>query len=363
MRLQNIARLILCAVLLHSFAFAFETDQYNLPPVPLADTGAEVSRYAEENIRAAIKKINREILERQNCLDKGNEKLQKIKCDSPQKEREKLAALQAENAVVRAVFDRLGTGFPPFTKSGSWMENHEFKAQPARYKTNFRQSIFFAAPSNYLTISSTVNLYGAQLGTDKIAHVFQQGFSYYKIYKRALASGATPEDAIKKAVNWGKSTENTFYGTLVSGVFSNADLCANFVGLKFYQNLTREIKIGNKAKPAILLVKNGAWTFNENTASPRENLLEPFLSNHFNEALNPSVFVVGLRSSVRKTVRRQSCKQWRERFPNQTKADFENQTRALVLWHGEEYGFKRSGKFITIANTCLANEKSKENEN
>ena len=359
---KKFVRLFLCAVLLFAqinFSFAFETDQYNLPLEPLADTGAEVSEYVEQNVREALGKINSEIVARQNCLDKIGEKLQKIKCDSPQKEREKLAALQSEDTIAGAVFDQLGAGFPPFTKSGSWMENHKFKAQRSRYKTSFRQSIFFAAPSNYLTISSTVNLYGAHFGTDKIAHFFQQGFSYYKIYKRALASGATAEKAVEKAVDWGKSTENTFYGTLVSGVFSNADLCANFVGLKFYQNLTREIKIGNETKAAILLVKNGAWTFNKNAVSRAENLLKPFLSNHLNEALNPSIYVVGLRSSVRKTVKRQSCKQWREQFPNQTQADFENQTRSLVFWHGEDYGFKQSGKFITIANTCFADGKSK----
>jgi hypothetical protein len=363
MRLRNIARLILCAVLLHSLAFGFETDQYNLPPAPLADIGAEVSEYAEQNIREAIGKINSEIVARQNCLGNIGGKSQKIKCDSPQKEREKLALLQSEDTIMRAIFNRLGAGFPPFTKSETWMDKHRFKAQPARYKTSFRQSIFFDAPSNYLTISSTVNLYGAQFGTDKIAHVFQQGFSYYKIYKRALASGATAEEAVEKAVNWGKSTENTFYGTLVSGVFSNADLCANFVGLKFYLNLTREIKIGNETKAAILSVKNGVWTFNENAGSRGENLLKPFLLNHLNEALNPSIFVVSLRSSVRKTVKQQSCKLWRARFPKLTQADFESETSLLMLWNGEDYGFKQSGKFITIANTCFADGKSKEIEN
>lgn len=350
---RQIARLFLCAALLPAFAYPFETDQYNLPPEPLADIGAEVSEYAEQNISRAIEKINRDIAVRQSCLENDGAKSEKLKCDSPEKELEKLAALQSDDAIARAVFNELGAGFPPYTKSGSWMESHEFKAKPARYKTGFRQSIFASVPSNYLSISSTVNLYDAQFGTDKIAHVFQQGFSYYRIYKRALASGATEEQAIKRAVDWGKLSEKTYYGFLVSGVYSNADLCANYAGMKFYFNLARDVKIGTETKSAILIIKNGVWIFNESTRLPRENLLKSFLSNHFNEALNPSVYVAGLRSFARKTVKKQSCKLWRERFPDQSKTDYENKTRALELWHGEDYGFKRSGKFITIANACF----------
>lgn len=353
MRLQKIASLFLSAAVLHSFAFAFETDQYNLPIEPLADIGAEVSEYAEENLSLAIGKINFEISARQNCLEGKGVKSTKTICDSPGKEREKLAALRSEDAIARAVFNRLGSGFPPFTESGSWMESHEFAAQPARYKTGVGKSIFNSSPANYLTISSTVNLYGAQFGTDKIAHVFQQGFSYYRIYKRALARGETAEAATKRAVDWGKSTENTYYGTLVSGVYSNADLCANFIGLKFYQNLTRDIKIGGETKPAILILKNGVWTFGENTDARGENILEPFVSNHLNEARNPSLFLPVLRSNVRRAVKKYGCELWRTRFPDQSKTDYENETRALELWHGEDYGFKRSAKFVTIANACF----------
>lgn len=350
---RQIARLFLCLVLARSFAFAFETDQYNLPPVPLADTGAEVSEYAEENLRQAVDKINREIVARQNCLNEQNAKSAKTKCDSPQKEREKIAALQSEDAIARAVFDRLGAGFPPFTKAGSWMESHEFRVKPARYKTSFGASIFRILPSDYLTISSTVNLYGAQFGTDKIAHLFQQGFSYYRIYTRALANGAGETEAAKKAVAFGRRSEQTYYGFLVSGAYSNGDLAANVAGLKFYLNLARDVKIGERIIPALLVLKNGFWTLNANRNFLRLNLLKPFVSNHFNEALNPSIYVAGLRSFVRRTVEKQSCKLWRERFPDKTKIDYENETRALQLWHGEDYGFRASGKFITIANTCF----------
>ena len=218
MKSRKIVRLILCAALLanSTFVFAFETDQYNLPPEPLADIGDEVSQYTEDNLRKAVEKLNNKITIAENCLSKKSEN---SKCDSPEKERAKLAFLRSDEAVALEFYKLVGTGIPPFTAAGSWMESHKFIAQPARYKTSFRDSIFFVYPSDYIGISSTVNLYGANFGTDKIAHIFQQGFSYYKIYNRALAKNLTPEEAEKKAIKWGKFTEHTYYGTIISSVF------------------------------------------------------------------------------------------------------------------------------------------------
>jgi hypothetical protein len=232
------------------------------------------------------------------------------------------------------------------------MESHDFKVQPARYKASFRKSIFFTVPTNYLTISKTVNVYGSQFGIDKIAHFFQQGYTYYKKYNDALAAGFSPEKAAEKAVRWGQMTERSFYGTLVSGVYSNADLCANYVGMKFYQNLARPIKIGDSTKPAVLVFEDGIWRFNVKTEL-RENLLKPFFSDHLNEALNPSIFIAGLRSFVRRTVRKQSCKQWFEVYPNLTQTELKEKSGELTLWNGEDYGFTDSNNFVTIANTCF----------
>ncbi len=359
MRLQTIARLFLCAVLLWRTVVAFETDQYNLPPQPLADIGDEVSEYTEQNLRKAVDKINAEIIQRQSCLENNAVKPKKVECDSPDRERAKLEFLRSNDAVAREVYNLLGSGFIPFTKSGTWMDSHQFKAQPARYKTSYSKSIFLVFPTDYLTISSTVNIYDTQFGTDKIAHFFQQGYSYYKIYKRAIDKGFAPDKAAQKAIRWGQMTERTFYGTLISGVYSNADLCANYVGMKFYLGLARPIKIGDVTKPAVLQLKNGVWTFDEST-NLRKVLIKPFLSNHLNEALNPSIFtkLFGLHSYVRRTVRKRSCKQWLNQNPNLSQADLNETSRALKLWYGEDYGFTDSKHFVTISKICFGNKDS-----
>ncbi|MBC7899858.1 MAG: hypothetical protein H7070_07360 [Saprospiraceae bacterium] len=312
--------------------------------MPLADIGGEVSEYTEENIRKAIAKINTEIAVRQACVENAS-----AKCSSSEKNRKRLAYLRSEEAVAREVFKLIGDGIIPTTKSGSWMDSHKFRAHPARYKTKYRQSIFVLALFNYFTISPTVNLYGTSFGTDKIAHFFQQGYTYYRIYERALAHGVTPDEASKKAVRWGRKSENTYYGTMVGGVFSNADMFANYAGMRFYQGLTKETRIGKIERPATVDLKKGIWIFNE----AKELLLKPFMTDHMNEALNPSSFIPGLRSSIRGIVRKQSCPQWRALYPDRTKRDFEETTASLALWHGEDYGFKKSEKFVTIANTCF----------
>jgi len=342
----------LCFALLisPSAAFAFETDQFNLPPEPLADIGAEVHDYVKENVEKAIEKINCEIKTRQNCLDNKTAK----NCEPSAKNQQRLNYLRSEIAVARAVYNRLGAGVVPFTASGSWMESHRFKAQPARYKTNFKESIYATFPSNYLTISETVNLYGEQFGIDKIAHIFQQGYTYLRIYERALAKGLSKEAATKRANDWGRMSERTFYGNLISGVYSNADLAANFAGLKFYQNLTGQIKIGEQLKLPLVVLKNGVWKFNE-TVELSESLLKPFVTAHLNEALNSSIYTnfFGLRSSVRGRVVKRVCDEWRTRHPNRAKADYDEISLGLQTWHGEDYGFTKNKNFITIGNTCF----------
>jgi hypothetical protein len=356
MHSRIVTSLVLCALLVSPQinVAAFETDQYNLPPRPLVDIGDEVTEHVEQKLRQASEKINAEISLHQDCLPTNTRARKKSGCEAAEKEQAKLAYLRSNDAVARQAYQLLGAGVPPFTNGGTWMDLHHFRGHPARYRTSFAKSIFLPWPSDTLTVSPTVNMYGSQFGTDKIAHLFQQGYSYYKIYTRALIAGMTPEEATKKAVLWGQGTERGIFGTLIAGVYSNGDLVANYAGLRFYQGLTQATRIGPDTRPAMLLLKDGFWTINE-SVNLRELLLKPFISDHFNEALNPSIFTqfLGLRAYVRRTVRRRSCKQWFDHYPGLSQSSLNERSRALRLWYGEDYGFTDSTHFITIANTCF----------
>lgn len=356
LHLRNVVLLLLLAALLlpQRSVYAFETDQYNLPPKPLADIGSEVSDHVEAKLREAVEKVNAEIGATQKCLAARIDDGKRKGCGSPTAEQTKLEYLRSEDRIAREVFEKLGGGLPPFTRMGRWMDSHRFVAQPARYRTSYWKSIFILNPIIAFTISPTVNLYGSEFGTDKIAHTFQQGYTYYKTYRSALKGGVAPEEARLRAVSWGQKSERTFYGTLVGGVYSNGDLASNYAGLKFYEGLTHAVRVGATTRSAVLELNEGIWRVNDDL-NIREVLLKPFISDHLNEALNPSIFTknLGWRAFISRAVRKRSCEQWLRRYPDLSKEELAERSRALQLWHGDDYGFTDSEHFVTISNTCF----------
>lgn len=345
---STISILLSCVLWLNATAaFAFETDQYNLPPVPLADIGDEVSEYVEDNLRVAIARVNADIATRVDCLENKSRG-----CSSAESERKKLAGLRSSEAIAREVFNQIGDGNLFTTKFGNWMRTHKFRGQPDRYKTSYRESIFLLNPTDYLTISATVRLFGVEFGIDKLEHFFQQGYDYYKIHNEAVAKNGSESEASKKAVKWGQRTERTYFGLLASGVYSNADLYANYAGMKFYQGLTKAIQINGKTRPATVSLRKGAWK--TDSVGLGENFLKPFLTDHLNEALNPSAFRLTLVRSVRRAVKKYSCPDWRQAYPNLTAIDLTQRSKAIEFWNGEDYGFTKKDRFVTIADSCFS---------
>lgn len=103
--------------------FAFETDQYNLPPKPLADIGDEVTAH-EHQLRKAVYEINEEIRARQACLARDSRSKGESGCKSDQDERARLAYLRSEAAVAHEAFNQLGAGVPPFTSISTEKFSH-----------------------------------------------------------------------------------------------------------------------------------------------------------------------------------------------------------------------------------------------
>jgi uncharacterized protein (DUF4415 family) len=331
---------------LNSVGLPFETDQYNLPKVPLADIGDEVSEHVEEAMRAAVETLNAKIAKSAACLEAKTKG-----CDSPEKEKAKLEHLRSAKAVAEAFFKLTGDGSLFISKFGKWVNSHVFSSQPARYKAPYFESIFILNPIDYATLSPTVRLYGHEFGIDKLDHLFQQGFKYYTIYNEAVKKGSTPAEATTKAIKWGQKTERTYYGTWVSGVYSNGDLFANYAGLKFYLGMTKPQQIGDSERPALVTLSNGHWQIADQ--SLKENLLKPFITDHMNEALNPSSYRPTLIGSVRRSVKKYACPEWRSILPSIKPFDLEQQSAALENWNGEDYGFSKRDRTVKLRETCF----------
>jgi hypothetical protein len=336
---------------------AFETDQFNLPPEPLADIGDEVTEYVAAQLRTAVAKLNDRVARADECLS-----AKKKGCEGPDKTQKELEYLRSEEALAKALYDLLSGGNLMTTRFGKWIHDHKFRAQPAAYKAPYLESIYLIKPSNYLTLSPTIRMYGHEFGIDKIEHLFQQGHQYYERVNDALRDGKPRNEAVKKAVDWGKHTERTYYGILTSGVYSNADLNANYIGLKFYEGLTKPLMIGLSTRPAMVELKGGRWHLAD-IVILRDHLLRPFIGEHLSEAYNPSAYRFTLVGAVRRAVKRYACAEWHKRFPALTAAQLADEARSLEQWHGEDYGHTKRGGMVNVGDICFAqNVKYAEND-
>ncbi len=68
------------------------------------------------------------------------------------------------------------------------------------------------------------------VGTDKFGHFLAQGYTYYKI---AHLKGR----GLEKALEYGANSESSYFGLHATGIFSYADLVANFQGYRFWNFL------------------------------------------------------------------------------------------------------------------------------
>ncbi len=342
--LKTLSLLLIIAISTATSSFAFETDQYNLPPVPLADIGDEVSEYVEQRLVEAAAKLNAEIDKAAKCVaDNGKG------CDPVEKARKRLDQLRSDRAIADEVFKAIGDGNLFTTKFGDWMRDHKFRGQPDRFITPRSESIFILNPLDRWTMSATVRLYGAEFGIDKLEHFFQQGHKYYEIGSNETAKGKTEQDAARKAIGWGQRTERTYFGLWASGVYSNADLFANYVGMKFYEGLTKPLQINGATRSARFELVDGKWRL----AAKREDLLRPFMTDHMNEAYNPSSFRLTLAPSVRRAVKKYACPDWHTTFPSLTREQITARSATLEEWNSEDYGYTRRSRTVTIGEMCF----------
>lgn len=182
--------------------------------------------------------------------------------------------------------------------------------------------------------SPTINLHGFYMGTDKLDHFFQQGREYAELVRKKEAKGADAAGAIAAAVAHGVKQEHTYFGTLASGVYSNGDLAANYAGMKFYLNLRQSVRIGERELPPMFEPTSEGWRLRPGIDA--DHLLEPFLSNHFDESLNPSRYKFS-RGSIR-TVVRNRCNQWQQFYADRLDLVAPAGQSFATTWFGEPYG-------------------------
>lgn len=154
---------------------------------------------------------------------------------------EEIAALEGGQSILR----------PPIER---WANRHAGAVRPAPKELKYRGSHL---PDNRLftSIEPCVNVNGVCIGTDKLGHLFQQGWEYYRISvvdkkgdrvaerygewlegKDSRDAYAAEEPYFRQQLS-GSRVGYGGYGRTMTGVISNADLAANKAGLQMYKDI------------------------------------------------------------------------------------------------------------------------------
>jgi len=321
-------------------ARALETDQFTPPPRPLEDLSPQLQQHTTAVLQRVISRTNIRRLDALRATRQTSNKGWKAG------HLKRAARYLSEDYVARALFDQVGHGLPECTIE-TWVAKSTFPYGHYRFDPSMGQSVYggnpFARPLTLQGLSPTVNVYGTYLGTDKVGHVFQQGYEYFEAYRKAEAKGRTPEQAARAAMQVGVGQEHGFFGLVMVGVYSNADLAANYAGLKFYLNLTRPVTIDGRQRPPILVIRDGLWRINPEAG---KDWLRPFFTDHFNEALNPSQYSGQLRGTVRSRFPERAAR-W-VAFYHSDRASEAERLRRLATWHGEDYGHSGIRQVVSV---------------
>lgn len=188
-----------------------------------------------------------------------------------------------ENLLVYKVYKEI---------SKSWLINSFETWLEQSKKINrlyLEQHIYSDAPiygsrGNYFfNLSPTIVVGNVRLGTDKPGHFFSEGYRYFKI---AEVDGKGEQAARDSGV----FSEIYYFGYLVSGVYSNADLVSNYEGYRFYKSLVHDNII--PGKKAII-----GWQHQVPYVQRLFNFAD-HITEYWDEALNPSHFVPALQEAV-----------------------------------------------------------------
>jgi hypothetical protein len=313
--------LSLLLLLVSSLGYALESEQFTLPPSPLADLGPALESRVLEALAQAVNQANAK-----NRTD--------------------------PEALTALVYKDLGPGLPE-SKIERFIKSVEIPGAETQYRPRVKDSIFrgvFAPiPFSAYMNSPTVQVHGTLLGVDKIGHFFQQGFDYWKIHRDEMEDGSTEPEALAAAVKFGVKSERTYFGYLMSGVYSNADLAANFAGLYFYLNVTRSVQVDGVELAPLLVREENAWAMNVEAGSFS---LKHYFTEHLSEAFNPSIYKFN-RGKIRRAVQAR-CARWRETYPEMTQAGESERIRRLSLWFGQDYGRSLpEKKAVSLASECF----------
>ncbi|WP_157729914.1 hypothetical protein [Bacterioplanes sanyensis] len=261
--LRYLCGLILCG--LTCLSLAAEVDQFSGQPfTPLNDSSAIIEAEVERRIDAAIKLAN---------------------SPYPRQRPQKVHMMRRRpNCDVERLYDSLRwyLARPVIGQVETFAEQSD---QVERRRIPFEQSIYrdFAwqySPSLVLSqrIAAVIRLGGTEVGTDKLGHFFTEGASYFAATQRL-------QGELNAGLLFGEWSESLYFGAQTTGVFSYADLVANFQGLRFWNRILAEQPdpLYGTQPEAYIRCENKRWQ------RANDFLWADYVDDGWNESINCSV--------------------------------------------------------------------------
>jgi hypothetical protein len=181
-----------------------------------------------------------------------------------------------EEQIAAAVFHRLG-GYYWVDHIERWaMNSAEVEKLPTpRWHSVYRGLPLYATRiSGLFGIGPSFRIGDTLVGTDKLGHFFSQGRKFWRRWRRM-------QDETRAAAH-SAFTERAIFGAPMTGIYSNADLVANYEGYRFYRDLFEDD--AQSGKPALLRWQGDHWQ------QQRPFDWNDYVDAYWDEALEPNAY-------------------------------------------------------------------------
>lgn len=328
-------------------ADALETDQFSVPAQPLADLGPVVDDKVTFELQQVIVRANSDRREERRLAQAAHWQW------LADKHHRKADDVSSNFGVANAFYHAIAGGAVPRCEIEDWvLASHTLRAQllqPMPVSASVYGANPFERPFLLVELSPTMRLHDQYIGVDKLGHFFQQGHEYYERFVEARAAGKSEAEATRLAVAGGVKQEHGFYGEAIIGIYSNADLAANYAGLLFYRNLFEPVTVGHVTLPPMITRDGDTLVMDPRV---KENVLKPFVTEHWNEAMNPCHYVGYWRPYVRERIAAK-VDAWMA-FNHSTPAIEAERLQRITTFDGTDYGHSGFRDVITLTNAVLS---------
>lgn len=253
----------LAGFLVNTPAMALETDQFYAWGKPIEDSTVYLNAWVQLQIQSALD--SRSARATQNCESVVNDLQKRLQHSIYQ---------PVELWIISSnLVDRVPRGEAA---------NRDYRSHYLLSKTYRFDYARALAPSPTLQVNEI------RFGSDKLAHFFSEGWWYYKQWRKKHDK-LTPKELQDRLFRYGVKLERSIQGVAMTGVFSPADLEANYQGFLFYQQLCH----GDKP----LLSRQGdRWQFSDRFD------FRDYIYPKWDESWNPNVYSKRRWKSISKTM-------------------------------------------------------------